>query len=318
MSPIELNAPDRERLLSIAGTLVSKLKRKTRGQTISYKRKLQTEEKDTDGWGTRIATMGPGLPGLEVYLDRLTGGPTRRFWFGFFSRKLSTISKALDACPPVISRNIKDSDVEKARGGHLVLSKPLSENECMHAIPEFYLKEQYFFFGIYASNDKLDLDEVAQFLASVTSKLLAHDLGQVDALQREFFKRLVRDRQRQFRNAILQAYDGTCALTSCRLEKCLEATHLDRFAANGNNRVTNGILLRADLHRLMDSGLMKFCWSENGINARIHPSVNEEVYRKLDGKPLTLPNNRPSWPDQESIERHASSTQERSLWREHH
>jgi hypothetical protein len=87
----------------------------------------------------------------------------------------------------------------------------------------------------------------------------------------------------------------------------LEAAHIDRFSQSWDDRVTKGILLRADLHRLVDAGLMTFEWSTERITARIHPSVKNKMYRDLDRNEVKLPKDRSWWPLKKCIDRHARS-----------
>lgn len=76
--------------------------------------------------------------------------------------------------------------------------------------------------------------------------------------QREWRIRQVLKRrgQAKFREALINAYEGRCAISGCNARDALEAAHITAFSASGNNAVTNGILLRADLHSLFDIGLI--------------------------------------------------------------
>ncbi|WP_396954399.1 HNH endonuclease [Nocardioides pantholopis] len=51
-----------------------------------------------------------------------------------------------------------------------------------------------------------------------------------------------------FRASLLAAYDGQCAVTDTRTEAGLEAAHLRPYRVPASNVVTNGLLLRADIH----------------------------------------------------------------------
>ena len=96
-------------------------------------------------------------------------------------------------------------------------------------------------------------------------------------------RRTLRPRQSQFRQAVFAAYGGKCALTGESCEAVLEAAHI-RDKAN-HNAARDGILLRADLHRLLDNGLMTV--SPDGT-VRIQPKAGPN-YRKLHGKKIRLP-----------------------------
>ncbi len=60
--------------------------------------------------------------------------------------------------------------------------------------------------------------------------------------------------QGTFRMALVSAYDGACAVTHEHSLPVLEAAHVKPFGLGGPHNLTNGILLRADVHRLYDKG----------------------------------------------------------------
>jgi len=66
---------------------------------------------------------------------------------------------------------------------------------------------------------------------------------------------LVRRGQPAFRAALIDAYDGRCAISSCDAIDALEAAHLVPVAEGGRATRKNGLLLRADLHTLFDLNL---------------------------------------------------------------
>ena len=62
--------------------------------------------------------------------------------------------------------------------------------------------------------------------------------------------------QGAFRILVTEAYQQRCAITGGRILPVLEASHIRPFAAEGPNRVSNGLLLRSDLHTLFDRGYL--------------------------------------------------------------
>jgi hypothetical protein len=66
----------------------------------------------------------------------------------------------------------------------------------------------------------------------------------------------VRRGQPAFRDALMDAYERRCAISGCEIEEVLEAAHINPFMGDHTNRVTNGLLLRADVHTLFDCGLV--------------------------------------------------------------
>ena len=69
--------------------------------------------------------------------------------------------------------------------------------------------------------------------------------------------RLQRD-QARFRQMLL-AFDGCCALTGETRQEALEAAHIVPVQCGGQEILPNGILLRADLHRIYDAGQFDIC-----------------------------------------------------------
>jgi len=92
--------------------------------------------------------------------------------------------------------------------------------------------------------------------------------------------------QQEFRNALMRAYGNRCAITGCEVDTTLEAAHIAAVAEGGRHAVSNGLLLRADLHNLLDCGLITF--SDN-FKVIVHGSIRHSEYGKLQGKPLRAP-----------------------------
>jgi putative restriction endonuclease len=79
---------------------------------------------------------------------------------------------------------------------------------------------------------------------------------QDEVLRRSLQWSVTRQGQPEFRSALLLAYDGKCAITSCDVEEGLEAAHIQPYSGPMSNSLENGLLLRADIHTLFDRGLI--------------------------------------------------------------
>jgi hypothetical protein len=91
-----------------------------------------------------------------------------------------------------------------------------------------------------------------------------------------------RTEQAAFRNAVGDAWGWRCAITGEAVPEALEAAHLPEASwRGGDNAAANGILLRADLHRLFDRGLLRI---EDGI---VRVAVGS--YAQLDGHRIRRP-----------------------------
>jgi putative restriction endonuclease len=77
-----------------------------------------------------------------------------------------------------------------------------------------------------------------------------------DARLRVYRQIVARSGQPGFRAALLEAYQGRCAMTGCDAPAALEAAHLRPYRGPDSNTVTNGLLLRADIHTLLDLRLL--------------------------------------------------------------
>jgi putative restriction endonuclease len=97
-------------------------------------------------------------------------------------------------------------------------------------------------------------------------------------------------------------------MTSERTLPVLEAAHIRPFAAGGEHALSNGLLLRSDLHTLFDLGYVTVDPKEKKIlvSDRIKAEFeNGREYYKLRGEKLVLPENPLAIPSVESLTYHA-------------
>ncbi|HEY4177970.1 MAG TPA: HNH endonuclease [Kofleriaceae bacterium] len=98
---------------------------------------------------------------------------------------------------------------------------------------------------------------------------------------------VLRRGQPAFRNALLEAYEGTCAISSCDAIAALEAAHVIPVALRGETACSNGLLLRADLHTLFDLDLLGIEPSNRSVV--LAASLSNTSYRELVGVRLRAP-----------------------------
>lgn len=104
-------------------------------------------------------------------------------------------------------------------------------------------------------------------------------------------EKILRPQQSKFRKALMQAFGGKCAITGEQCVAVLEAAHLPgKSHALGHNSARDGILLRADLHKLMDANppLLILGIENDGIVVRIQKEAGSN-YQKLNGKKIQIP-----------------------------
>jgi hypothetical protein len=111
--------------------------------------------------------------------------------------------------------------------------------------------------------------------------------GLKDARTRVLREVVQRRGQRKFREALLEAYGGRCAITGCPVVPLLEAAHITSYFGPDTNAIKNGILLRADIHTLWDLGLLAV--DPNTGEVWVSPEVDDPTYRVLSGQPLKHP-----------------------------
>jgi hypothetical protein len=95
--------------------------------------------------------------------------------------------------------------------------------------------------------------------------------------------------QAKFRNALLVAYEGRCAVTGSDCEAVLEAAHIMPVAAGGADTVNNGVLLRADIHTLFDLGLLAI--DVSSWTTILSPDIRHGAYAELHGAAFRVPQN---------------------------
>jgi putative restriction endonuclease len=110
-----------------------------------------------------------------------------------------------------------------------------------------------------------------------------------------------------FRYAVTERYERRCAMTGERSLPALEAAHIKPYRENGPHRVSNGLLLRADLHRLFDAGYITVM---PDLRIKVSKQLKEEFdngrdYYVIDDKPLiVLPHQMRDKPSHEFVEWH--------------
>ncbi len=96
-----------------------------------------------------------------------------------------------------------------------------------------------------------------------------------------------RQGQPKFRSGLMRNYDSKCCITGCEVLDVLEACHIYPYMGPKTNHLSNGFILRSDLHMLYDKGLL--CIDENykvKISGRWR---NDPMYNIYHGKIIRLP-----------------------------
>lgn len=112
----------------------------------------------------------------------------------------------------------------------------------------------------------------------------------IDEDQRNIVERQIKQRrgQKTFRDQLLKS-NPICAITGCRLVDILEAAHIDAYRNYSHNHISNGLLLRSDIHTLYDLNLCAI----NPNTKTIHFSAEalKNGYSKFEGLKINIKHN---------------------------
>jgi putative restriction endonuclease len=117
----------------------------------------------------------------------------------------------------------------------------------------------------------------------------------------------VRLGQSAFRMMVTDSYSKKCAITGERTLPVLEAAHIKSYAKSGPHFISNGLLLRSDMHKLFDKGYITIT---KDLKVEVSKKIKEEFengkeYYQFHGKDLLhLPERIMDRPGREYIEWH--------------
>ena len=117
--------------------------------------------------------------------------------------------------------------------------------------------------------------------------------------------------QGSFRIIVTDAYERRCSLTGERTLPVLEAAHIKPYSVFPRHEVSNGILMRSDLHKLFDEGYITIDPSDRkiSVSSRIREEFeNGKEYYRLHGLPIREPAIAAYRPLTANLEYHAYTT----------
>jgi putative restriction endonuclease len=133
---------------------------------------------------------------------------------------------------------------------------------------------------LYTSSPSFDPGDISESKERVTRSIVA------------------RRGQPKFRKQLLKAYSNTCAISGCQVVELLEAAHIVPYNGNATNHITNGILIRSDIHTLFDLGLLGIS-SEYIIN--IDSKLKNTEYDSYQGSTIMLPATKKQRPSKKAL-----------------
>lgn len=127
-------------------------------------------------------------------------------------------------------------------------------------------------------------------------------LAIVDQIQLE--ARRVRQGQGLFRKDLLVLYEGRCAISDYVPNGVVDAAHIVPYAESGAHNISNGLLLRADLHNLFDDGLLRI--EPKHYKVELSKALTKTPYAEFSGMPLR-PRVDGTFPSREALNQHYHS-----------
>lgn len=122
---------------------------------------------------------------------------------------------------------------------------------------------------------------------------------------------LIRPRlgQGSFRVLLTDTYQRRCAVTGEKALPVLEAAHIKPVAEEGTHQVSNGLLLRSDVHTLFDRGYVTVTSEfKFRVSRRLKTDFdNGEHYYQLNGHEIWVPRNLEHRPNRQFLEWHGDS-----------
>jgi HNH endonuclease len=212
-------------------------------------------------------------------------------------------------------RNVPIQAADNPTVGCIMLAEPFfwPKSDWIPRPPEFSVSNQVgqTFDSEEAAGRRL-WDAVCERLKRSPSSLLERDTATVAAIESNGFGKpqIVHPRLGQglFRVEVIEAYSRRCAITGERTLPVLEAGHIKPYSLVQRHDVSNGLLLRSDLHRLFDGGYLTVDPKDRRtvVSKRIKEEFeNGKDYYKLEDQVLREPLEPWARPSLENLEYHA-------------
>lgn len=122
-----------------------------------------------------------------------------------------------------------------------------------------------------------------------------------EGIKKEIIEKKKRESAPRFRRMIINIYNGKCAITNEDTLEVLEASHIQDYKNDNSNHHQNGLLLRADLHKLFDVGLVRI---DEDYTVIVDDRVTSEYYRRYNGICLRLPKDNENYPSKDALRDH--------------
>ncbi len=129
------------------------------------------------------------------------------------------------------------------------------------------------------------LEESGRLIPSPAAASLAPPDLEVDGKRVEQVLRVIREGQADFRKRLIEHYGAVCMVTGTVHAAVIDAAHITPYNGTSTNALSNGLLLRKDIHALFDAGLLAVSPS---LIISVSSALSDACYRDLDKRPLRL------------------------------
>ena len=122
-----------------------------------------------------------------------------------------------------------------------------------------------------------------------------------------------RQGQKKFRDGLLRQYESRCAISGSGVVHLLDAAHIRPYLGPHTNEITNGLLLRTDLHALFDLGFLAIDPITRKV--RVANVLMATEYAEFNNRVIAEPQDSSQRPSDSNLQRHlewCAETLERS------
>lgn len=149
----------------------------------------------------------------------------------------------------------------------------------------------------------LDMSGIMRMSEREIAGLQAFDPESTKDGRKKIIETIIKRRgQAEFRKKLLAAYDHHCAFTGCNAVDALEASYIVPYRGNYTHDLSNGLLLRSDLHTLFDLG--NIAVDTRTMSIIMSDELLNSSYRILANQPLRFPKNEAERPSKEGLDLH--------------
>jgi len=111
----------------------------------------------------------------------------------------------------------------------------------------------------------------------------------VDKRRREESLRVIREGRQEFKDSLIILWEGKCIITETNVRRVLDGAHIFPYLGKYTNHATNGLLLRADIHRLFDDHLLSISVADHQIVVHVSHKLKNSSYWNFNDRRIAIP-----------------------------